>query len=60
MGLNEEAQAAYEQYKITFSEICHDLFDLGLKEQEHRMEEIRLYEETVNKGKEDAQKEAQL
>ncbi|XP_033211390.1 dynein regulatory complex subunit 3-like isoform X3 [Belonocnema kinseyi] len=60
MSLNEETEEAYEQYKRTFSEQCHELFELGLKEQERRTEEIRLYEETVNKGKEDAQKEAQL
>lgn len=60
MSLNEDTQAAYEQYRTTFSEQCHELFDLGLREQERRTEEIRLYEETVNKGKEDAQKEAQL
>ena len=58
--LTEDTEAAYERYKITFSAICHRLFELGLKEQLHRMEEIRLFEDTVKKGKDEVQKKAQV
>lgn len=59
MNINRETETAYEQYKITFLSFCHELFDYGLKEQKRRMDEIEIFEKTIENGKYDAQKEAQ-
>lgn len=53
--INEDTQNAFEEYKKTFSTICHELYELGLQEHDKRTEEIRLFELVVNEGKENKQ-----
>ncbi|XP_025263880.1 dynein regulatory complex subunit 3 isoform X2 [Camponotus floridanus] len=53
--INENTQNAFEEYKKTFSAICHELYELGLQEHDKRTEEIRLFECVVNEGKENKQ-----
>lgn len=56
--INEDTQHAFEEYKESFITICHELYELGLRENEKRTEEMRLFEVAVNKGKENMQNEA--
>ncbi|XP_050445114.1 dynein regulatory complex subunit 3-like [Cataglyphis hispanica] len=53
--INEDTQNAFEEYKKSFSAICHELYELGLQEHDKRIEEIRLFELVVNEGKENKQ-----
>lgn len=55
--INEDTQNAFEEYKKFFIRICHELYELGLRENEKRTEEIRLFEVAVNEGKENTQNE---
>lgn len=45
--LNQDTEAAFEQYRQTFSEICHQLYELGLKEESRRREEIQALNNVV-------------
>lgn len=54
-AINEDTRNAFEEYKKSFSAICRELYELGLQEHNKRTEEIRLFEVTVNEGKEEAQ-----
>jgi len=56
--INENTQHAFEEYKKSFIIICHELCELGLRENNKRTEEIKLFEVAINKGKENAQNEA--
>lgn len=58
MKVNRETESAHEQYKIAFLSFCHELFDYGIKEQKRRMDELELFQKTVDNGKNDAQLEA--
>ncbi|XP_029177732.1 dynein regulatory complex subunit 3-like isoform X1 [Nylanderia fulva] len=53
--INEDTQNAFEEYRKSFSAICHNLHELGLQEHDKRTEEIRLFELVVNEGKENKQ-----
>ncbi|KAL6444746.1 hypothetical protein ACFW04_002067 [Cataglyphis niger] len=53
--INDDTQNAFEEYKKSFSAICHELYELGLQEHDKRIEEIRLFELVVNEGKENNQ-----
>lgn len=55
--INEHTQNAFEEYKKSFIAICHELYELGLKENDRRTEEIKLFEIAVNEGKENTQNE---
>ncbi|XP_024885360.1 dynein regulatory complex subunit 3-like [Temnothorax curvispinosus] len=56
--INENTQSAFEEYKTSFIAICHELYELGLRENDKRTEDIRLLEAAVNEGKENTQNEA--
>lgn len=56
--INENTQNAFEEYKKSFIAICHELYKLGLRENDRRTEEIKLFEIDVYEGKENAQNEA--
>ncbi|XP_018349776.1 PREDICTED: dynein regulatory complex subunit 3-like [Trachymyrmex septentrionalis] len=56
--INENTQNAFEEYKKSFVDICHELYELGLRENDKRAEEIRLFKITVNEGKTNMQNEA--
>ncbi|XP_011865507.1 PREDICTED: leucine-rich repeat-containing protein 48-like [Vollenhovia emeryi] len=56
--INETTQNAFEEYKKSFVAICHELYELGLRENDSRTEDIRLFEVAVNEGKENTQNEA--
>ncbi|XP_018378000.1 PREDICTED: dynein regulatory complex subunit 3-like [Trachymyrmex cornetzi] len=56
--INANTQNAFEEYKKSFVAICHELYELGLRENDRRTEEIRLFEITVNEGKTNMQNEA--
>ncbi|XP_015588517.1 dynein regulatory complex subunit 3-like isoform X2 [Cephus cinctus] len=56
--LTEDTQVAYEEYKKTFSAICQELYELGLKEEARRRNEIRQFEDIVNGGKQKVQEDA--
>lgn len=56
--INENTKNAFEDYKKSFCMICYKLYEYGLQEHDKRTEEIRLFETTVNEGKESAQDEA--
>ncbi|XP_053971815.1 dynein regulatory complex subunit 3-like isoform X1 [Hylaeus volcanicus] len=53
--VNEETQNAYEEYKESFSLMCQELCEVGLKEHEKRTYEINLFTNAVNEGKEATQ-----
>ncbi|KAG7202439.1 hypothetical protein KM043_018743 [Ampulex compressa] len=50
--VNEDTQNAFKEYGRTFSTICQELFELGLKEKDKRTNEIELFNTDINKGKE--------
>ncbi|XP_011052181.1 PREDICTED: leucine-rich repeat-containing protein 48-like isoform X1 [Acromyrmex echinatior] len=56
--INENTQNAFEEYKKSFVAICHELYELGLRENDRRAEEIKLFEIAVNEGKTNAQNES--
>lgn len=56
--INENTQNAFEEYKKSFVVICYELYELGLRENDRRTEEIRLFEIAINEGKENTQNEA--
>jgi len=56
--INENTQNAFEEYKNSFIIICHELYELGLRENDRRTEEIKSFEVAINKIKENAQNEA--
>lgn len=56
--INEDTQNAFEEYRQSFCAICKQLYELGLREHDKRMEEVRLFEDSVSEGKESAQNEA--
>ncbi|CAL1687377.1 unnamed protein product [Lasius platythorax] len=56
--INEDTQNAFEEYRKSFSAICHELYELGLQEHDKRTEEMRLFELVVNEGKENKQNTA--
>jgi len=56
--INESTQNAFEEYKKSFIAICYELYELGLRENDRRTEDIRLFEVAVNEGKENTQNEA--
>ncbi|XP_018300032.1 dynein regulatory complex subunit 3 [Mycetomoellerius zeteki] len=56
--INENTQNAFEEYKKSFVAICHELYELGLRENDRRAEEIKLFEIAVNEGKTNMQNEA--
>ncbi|XP_043261602.1 dynein regulatory complex subunit 3-like [Colletes gigas] len=49
--VNEETQNAYKEYKECFSLICQEFCEIGLKEHEKRTNEINLFKNAVNEGK---------
>jgi len=56
--INENTQNAFEEYKKSFIAICYELYELGLRENDKRTEDVRLFEVVVNEGKENTQNEA--
>lgn len=56
--INETTQNAFEEYKKSFTAICYELYELGLREDNKRTEDIKLFEGVVNEGKENKQNEA--
>ncbi|XP_018405837.1 PREDICTED: dynein regulatory complex subunit 3-like [Cyphomyrmex costatus] len=56
--INENTQNIFEEYQKSFVAICHELYELGLRENDRRVEEIRLFEVVVNEGKKNMQIEA--
>ncbi|KMQ90308.1 leucine-rich repeat-containing protein 48-like protein [Lasius niger] len=56
--INEDTQNAFEEYRKSFSAICHELYELGLQEHDKRTEEMRLFELVVNEVKENKQNTA--
>ncbi|XP_012283171.1 dynein regulatory complex subunit 3 [Orussus abietinus] len=57
-GLNDDTQNAFEEYRKIFSAISQELYELGLKEQIKRSDEITLFKDIVNEGKDANQKDA--
>ncbi|XP_076635500.1 dynein regulatory complex subunit 3 isoform X2 [Colletes latitarsis] len=49
--VNEETQNAYKEYKENFSSICQEFCEIGLKEHEKRTNEINLFKNAINEGK---------
>ncbi|CAK9797049.1 Dynein regulatory complex subunit 3 [Anthophora quadrimaculata] len=49
--VNEDTQNAYDQYKINFIAVCEELCEVGVKENEKRMEEINIFNIAINEGK---------
>ncbi|XP_043269844.1 dynein regulatory complex subunit 3-like isoform X2 [Venturia canescens] len=56
--LNEDTQDLYDEYEKRIMDLCRQLFEFGLREQEKRSEEIRLFEKTVDEGREAVHAEA--
>lgn len=50
--LNEDTRDLYDEYEKKFMDLCRQLFEFGLQEQEKRSEEIRLFEKIVDEGQE--------
>ncbi|KAJ8679642.1 hypothetical protein QAD02_015429 [Eretmocerus hayati] len=46
--LTTEIEEIYNQYKKSFSEVCHDLYELGLKEEDRRREEIQALNNVID------------
>ncbi|XP_058805797.1 dynein regulatory complex subunit 3-like [Phymastichus coffea] len=47
--LTQDTKVAYEQYRQTFSEICHQLYELGLKEELRRQDEVKALRSIVER-----------
>ena len=56
--LNEDTQAAYEEYKNNFIGLTSSLYELGLHQQAIRSKEIKVFRKIVDDGREAIQKEA--
>ena len=45
--LTPDTKTSFEQYRQSFSEICHQLYEFGLKEEDRRRQEVKALNDVV-------------
>ncbi|XP_014611574.1 PREDICTED: leucine-rich repeat-containing protein 48-like [Polistes canadensis] len=50
-AVNNDTKNAFEEYRNKISSICYEFYEIGLKEQVKRDNEIKLFNDAVNDGK---------
>ncbi|KZC12151.1 Leucine-rich repeat-containing protein 48, partial [Dufourea novaeangliae] len=58
--VNEDTQTAYEEYEKSFTVLCQEFCETGLKDHERRTNEINLFTTAVNKGKKESQDQGRV
>ncbi|XP_035743432.1 dynein regulatory complex subunit 3-like isoform X3 [Vespa mandarinia] len=56
--VNSDTENAFEEYRKKISSICYEFYEIGLKEQVKRDDEIKLFNDVVNEGKSKVQNDS--
>lgn len=57
-AINSDTENAFEEYRKKISSICYEFYEIGLKEQVKRDNEIKLFNVIVNEGKSKVQNDS--